>query len=944
MGHFRLLKGRGKLLLQASRINLRRSIITLIGITIAISMTSGSQIYLDSSKNLFFLDAFENSEFSEPLSMYYSKEYEYQISNNFVNELPFSINKSLEDHNLEKIIQISNFPYRIKLQGSRFYFNGTSIRIVSIKMYEGILTDSIPDSLLPNKSNDVILYTPYEPPFALNSLFNLTFSERFENIPRVYNFTLNPTCIINSSTLNGNSSLNSVISNTDQFYLILPIEKLINISNTLLSLPFEVHISYYSTYYYSFNLQSINSQNAESIAKEFIDFSRRGNFREEYGIDIGVDRMCFYILTDANREISGHFFSFLAFSIPAFLLAVLLVFFSLGIINETRLKSLLLLKMRGISSKFVFMVLTVETIILSVLASIAGLFLGIPIYIIIYQTIGFIRFDLTRIPEILVVSSDTITYTLFFGFIFTFFAHLRSIISISRTDLTKLEQSTSKKKQKDHGIVRQNFDAFLLSFGIIGLFLITIIIEILRGEIIYSEEITNILLPLLGLLSFFTIISLLVGFLYSYNRITPIILNKISSFFWKKDFKYLSIAARNLYIKAKVTTRVTLLIAISISFLMILASVPISVEQYNFDNVSYRQGTDIRISTRKFFPNTERMNDFISELEKFSNIQIARVMRISLTQKVGGEYKSNINLFSVDNNFSKVAFWKDSYAKQTLEQLISTLTQSNESFPIIIDSFSASRENLTVGDEYISPKIMEISETISMKVVGIFDHWPALEDRWDEYHRFVITTHNSFTNLLHPTLEYETNNYVWCKIIDKSTEKATINQVETLSKTYNLDDWDVRTIWKELNKDPDSLRDNFEWIVVNFNFLVALLVILILITLFTITRMSSHATEIGLSRALGMKYHQIFLLLFIEPLILFLISGVPGSIFSILLLLYFINLLNPLTSSPTSFTLFFDPLAVLLIYGSLVLVTISSGFVTSYSASRANISKILKVE
>ena len=119
-----------------------------------------------------------------------------------------------------------------------------------------------------------------------------------------------------------------------------------------------------------------------------------------------------------------------------------------------------------------------------------------------------------------------------------------------------------------------------------------------------------------------------------------------------------------------------------------------------------------------------------------------------------------------------------------------------------------------------------------------------------------------------------------------------------------------------------------------------------MIILFTTVRIASHTTEIGLSRALGMKTKQVFLLMFTEPLILFLISGIPGILFGSFFTLFLLQWTNPLLTlgGGTPFVVYPNLFSIFLIYSSIFVVTLVSGFLASIIGSRANISKILKVE
>ena len=94
--------------------------------------------------------------------------------------------------------------------------------------------------------------------------------------------------------------------------------------------------------------------------------------------------------------------------------------------------------------------------------------------------------------------------------------------------------------------------------------------------------------------------------------------------------------------------------------------------------------------------------------------------------------------------------------------------------------------------------------------------------------------------------------------------------------------WDLREVLGEINTNNPATA--FIWVVTNINFLASLLVVSSTVILFSFARIISDTPEIGLSRALGMKRKNLFVLLLLEPLFLLIISGVPGAIIGTLLL------------------------------------------------------------
>ncbi|MFX0062485.1 MAG: FtsX-like permease family protein [Candidatus Hermodarchaeota archaeon] len=142
----------------------------------------------------------------------------------------------------------------------------------------------------------------------------------------------------------------------------------------------------------------------------------------------------------------------------------------------------------------------------------------------------------------------------------------------------------------------------------------------------------------------------------------------------------------------------------------------------------------------------------------------------------------------------------------------------------------------------------------------------------------------------------------------------------------------------------DSLLTTFLWFTANANLVTGLVVIVSTIILFGITRVIRQTQEVALSRSLGMKYSQVFRLMFTETFMLFIFSGIFGALMgSVLTMNIFLNI----QEMPRQGALVPPHIDFLLITGYymiILLIIAVVGVFTSLIATRANISKILKAE
>ncbi|MCK4816232.1 ABC transporter permease, partial [bacterium] len=400
-----------------------------------------------------------------------------------------------------------------------------------------------------------------------------------------------------------------------------------------------------------------------------------------------------------------------------------------------------------------------------------------------------------------------------------------------------------------------------------------------------------------------------------------------------------------LSVNIKSTGRITLLIACALSFLMILSTLPLSLQAYTDDQVYYNAGSDMRIP----FPygsNLSLIQEMEAQMESIQGLETTIVTKGTWHFSTSDESYS-VELLGIEEDFSTVAHWKTSYDDQSLQNLVSALYASTAPYPIIIDSISARQENLGLKDIYFPSS--EDSEAVTFTIEGITSYWPGFIQRWSINDRYIITQRPDLMDLSLnvPTTVSSASNFhvgIWCRIASLTEIDSVVTQVKTVLQQHGFGSNLIIITQDQMNVDPNILTENFIWIITNFNFITALAAILLIIVLFTLTRITNYATEIGLSRALGMKYRQVFLLMFIEPIIIFSLSGIPGGLAGFLILFGFFNFFAAGFMSGPPFVLDINLPTLIFIYGSVLFVSITTGLISSYMATRANISHILQVE
>ncbi|MFW9994189.1 MAG: FtsX-like permease family protein, partial [Candidatus Odinarchaeota archaeon] len=124
----------------------------------------------------------------------------------------------------------------------------------------------------------------------------------------------------------------------------------------------------------------------------------------------------------------------------------------------------------------------------------------------------------------------------------------------------------------------------------------------------------------------------------------------------------------------------------------------------------------------------------------------------------------------------------------------------------------------------------------------------------------------------------------------------------------------------------------------------ALITAITAVTLFVYARTVQNNRETALGRTLGLKRHQLFMLVFTEPLIVFLLSAIPGTILGILILAGTVRLYSSSALIIPPVIIDYNLPAMVGLYGSLILLMVFLGVFASTKAIKINLSEAMKNE
>ncbi len=921
-----------KLIIKLIKVNLRTTSVTLVGLIITLSMVSIGLISIDSNKAQIYLSILDSEEFEEGVEfMGYSSNLPPTSKNTYILSIQNSLERRIEECKLGEVLVRDRYsPYCLSSE-PRSNFSNQSHRItqLGIELDEMLLTDCIEGSSLPENENETIFVARGGLDLHVNDTVNLSYPYWNQSRKQFYNYSLKITGIITPASLRNNSDLLDILP-TDQFVAITDFSYYFSLINTiereLKRLTNDsIKIRSGICFVFRLNKQKITPNSVVQVVKDVT------LFLETTGLWFHIDD---FELTNQGRQIwvirytitayNNWLLVFLILSIPSFILTVLLVSFSMTLINEQRNKYVHLLQYRGLSSNFIALTLVLESVFVTILASIIGIIISLPFYSWITSSVRFLTFNpnANLIDPLLTPSTGILIFII--GVSLCLCTQIKPLFHLVRSTGEVNDFNIIKQRKRRFGIFRGNFDLFLLLLGLLGLILISWIFEVVGYEIIFGSA--SDLFPILFSLLVLSPLFLLIGVILVFNRFIPLIIHFMKDFFWKNNWKKLAFATRNLMKNLQLMKNTTRIIAVAISFLMILSVLPTSLIQFDSDNIYYQAGSDLVIDCYNIAE-----QELYLELEKIPNLHVSRVLFQSDYYE---ESQQRISFLGIEPDFQNVAHWKNYYDDSSLNELVAALFDPETSFPVLIDASCAKKEGLKVNDSYFV-------EGKELTVVGISSYWPGFFSREAKSH-FLITSFSFFQNLTGTFKGSE----IWCKIKPTANQSVITEQAWNVSRSLGIEQEQFKVTAEKITlTDENNPHNVFIWTVINLNFLTSLMVIFLIIILFCVIKLTSQLSNIGLSRALGMKYRQVFMIMFIEPLLLFIISGLPGAILGLTFFYSFSRLINSLLFSrvPPFLLLINFPL-IFLLFCSIFLVTAVSGLITSFLATRVNISKVMKVE
>lgn len=959
MKRIQILWERIRIFLQFLRINLRTSVIVLIGLSIALSTITSCLIYLETYKAENYLAILAEAD-NYVIYEHWTKSIQSFDRTDLI-VLQESLNTAIQERGLEKLlVKHPLYPMCYSNWGIQFLSPNRDDYLYGIPLNESILDNCVEGSYLPTTMNELILVASSGLNVNIGDWFNITLFY-YGDISANYSHSIQITGVITSETLNKTSLYGKyglLSPRLDNFVLITDFGNYLELIKTIetnfrAKVPtfrFDVNLGFC----YNIQVASINQRNVIPLLTRLVSFLKES--KEDFYLN-NINLMMSEVgrvnaLIYQVEEYNSYFLYFLLLCSPALLLTILLIRFSLGLINTQRQRSLGLFKMRGVSSRFLMILLLAEVGILTLIAVLISIILGILGFFLISTTTGFMSFNLASISTIPIFPPLFVPLIILLSICLILWPYIWPTMDLIKSDLPLLNQEfpkTEKEKAVRRLIGKIDIDIFLLLQGFFGIIILIFVLRIIHTSNIDIEEpqIFALLLPLIQILLVVSPLSFLMGFIFSYNRNIPLIIQKLGKLSWKRDWGLLATAIRNFSINIKTTGHFTVLFICTLTFLMILSSLPLSYYQYQIDKGYYETGAEVKLSFSQE-TSLSTISTIQSQLKSIEGLKVTTISRTGIIVPDINGLAHDILFFGIEENFHEIAHWQDYYDDQSLFTLVKSLFNSSELYPVLLDSNTAHEESISTDDLYC-PFLGEPG-AIAFSVAGITDYWPGFIHRRSSTYHYIITKRSLIENISQTVQNYYNisgfysyGDRIWATVVQGHDPELITTQIMNLLNNREFDA-KVGIFKSSIKSEKQKLTDQFLWVITNFNFLDSLIVVLIVTILFLLMRVSILTPELGLSRALGMKFKQVYLLQLAELVILLFISGVPGGLIGILFLLLAASVFSPLLVHAPPFILEFNLPGLLFIYSFILIVTILIGNLTSFMVTRTNISEVLKVE
>ncbi|MFW9854498.1 MAG: FtsX-like permease family protein [Candidatus Thorarchaeota archaeon] len=647
----------------------------------------------------------------------------------------------------------------------------------------------------------------------------------------------------------------------------------------------------------------------------------------------------FYIYSPLQQEmeffqlqIFGLIVVLLLVTFPVVAIALYLVVYSFGLVRKQYQDQIGIIKTRGGSSWQVFLLLLVEVVISTVIATGIGFVVSLIFTDIVMRSSDFLQFGSEPIPVRATVSmvQDLISW----GIILAFLLNLGRIIRMSRQDITETQIPIEKR---DPFWKRKYLDVFIFLIGTgTWVLMMTIYRQLMSGEEI--APLLAAIYPILGLLTIPAPFFMFFGTIMMIARTFPFLMSRLSDFFWQAGGGINAFSVRNIVRHKQAANRAVLLVTLALSFSILSSSLIFSMDESTRSQIYYAEGADVTLSD----PTASNQTLYHIFQSNISHLTSISTTYFGNYETYGYEYQRYSFLF-VDPRTYALTVNPD--AGFILSSSLSTLMEElvdNQTVIIYEKNLGVSSMPKTIG-ENVSIRFENgsiFTETITFRVGGTFYSWPTLYPQpWYDVSRnfWLVGSLGMFERLNDSNYLNSISAKHLGKIDSESNLEFTVDQITNLThvipQSPGLAYRDFKT----------SFGRKFGLSILNTDLIACMAVSIIGIVMFAFFTFVERGKEIGVERALGMTRIQTGQSFLVEAIMILAFGALIGTVTGAYFVAMFLQVTQLGQTVPPMVVTYPIEFLINIILAILLAAGIGT-VIPAYMATRRDISRILKVE
>lgn len=549
-----------------------------------------------------------------------------------------------------------------------------------------------------------------------------------------------------------------------------------------------------------------------------------------------------------------------AYNIPIIFLILAFIALIVNLSVDQRRNEIAVMRSRGATPWQVVGFAILEGILLGLIAWGLGTLLGLGFTQLMARVRSFM--DFSADTTLRIALNDAGFRAGAIAIILALLAQVLPTINASRDTIITYKQDQARSAGKPW-YQRMYLDILLLIPTVYGFYLLQEQGSLIAvSEQAATDPFANPLLFLLPALAIFSITFL-------FLRILPWLMEILSWLFFRTNSIGLLMAVRHLARTPRAYATPLILLILTVSLSVFTASLALTLDYQLFDDFLYQNGSDLSLTgPGRVYGNPGRFAGLASTTEpqsqglflpmaeylQFPGVQGAtRVGQYSTTARAGGETFSGL-FYGIDRaNFASVAFWRYDFSPYRLGTLVNLLATTPDS--ILVPSNFLAETGLTVGDFVrLEIQLNEVDVELDAQILGTFDYFPTWYEAEDGP-LFVGNLDNLFA-LAGGDFPY----YVWMRTSADFNGDA----FEDALWERQLAPWDWEEPYLDISQEQTRPERQGLFGLLSIGFLAAALLTVMGFFMYSLYSFRRRFIELGILRAVGLSQGQMLLFIAFE--------------------------------------------------------------------------------